>query len=232
MSEQPGNGFFSEAYDFIFGKSVVISPEENVKKWQDALQKEKRNITRQIRTIQREQVKIQREITALSKKGDRENAKTLVKELIRSRKQVDRMHTSIAQINSVSMQLRQNLATYKMVGAMKRSTDIMKALNDIVKVPELQMTMMTMAKEMEKAGLIDEIVGEALGDEEELSEEADEEVTKILDELVLNFQESTPSVGKKVLNNTNANTKQKELESSEEDNEEDAFLRSKIQTLG
>jgi charged multivesicular body protein 3 len=231
MSEQPGNGFFSEAYDFIFGKSVVISPEENVKKWQDALQKEKRNITRQIRTIQREQAKIQREITALSKKGDRENAKTLVKELIRSRKQVDRMHTSIAQINSVSMQLRQNLATYKMVGAMKRSTDIMKALNDIVKVPELQMTMMTMAREMEKAGLIDEIVGEALGDEEELSEEADEEVTKILDELVLNFQESTPSVGKKVLN-TNVNNKQKALESSEEDNEEDAFLRSKIQTLG
>jgi len=229
MSE-PGNGFFSEAYDFIFGKQVVITPEENVKKWQDALLKEKRNITRQIRTIQREQAKIQREITALSKKGDRENAKTLVKELIRSRKQVDRMHTSIAQINSVSMQLRQNLATYKMVGAMKRSTDIMKALNDIVKVPELQMTMMTMAKEMEKAGLIDEIVGEALGDDEELSEEADEEVTKILDELVLNFQESTPSVGKKVVNNTNI--KQKELESSEEDNEEDAFLRSKIQTLG
>jgi hypothetical protein len=43
-----------------------------------------------------------------------------------------------------------SLATYKMVGAMKRSADIMRNLNNIVRVPELQMTMMTMAKEMEK----------------------------------------------------------------------------------
>jgi hypothetical protein len=41
--------------------------------------------------------------------GDRENAKVLVKEIIRSRKQVERMHISKAQLNSVSMQLRQNL---------------------------------------------------------------------------------------------------------------------------
>jgi charged multivesicular body protein 3 len=70
-----------------------------------------------------------------------------------------------AQINSVSMQLQQNLgrfflffltpeATYKVAGAMKKSTEIMHMMNNIVKVPELQMIMMTMAQEMEKVGFI------------------------------------------------------------------------------
>lgn len=93
-----------------------------------------------------------------------ENAKVLTKELIRSRKHVEKLHVMKAQINSVSMQLQQNLgaflalflilATYKVAGAMKRSTDIMQCMNHIVKVPELQQVMMAMAQEMEKVGIL------------------------------------------------------------------------------
>lgn len=59
--------------------------------------------------IEREQNKIKREIQLLARKGEVENAKVLTRELVRSRKHVEKMHVMKAQINSVSMQLQQNL---------------------------------------------------------------------------------------------------------------------------
>jgi len=93
------------------------------------------------------------------------------------------------------MHLNQNLATYKMAGCLKRSTEIMGMMNHMIKLPELQRVMGTMAKEMEKAGLIDEIVEETmdLADDVE-EEEAEEEVAKVLTELDLDLIEKTPGV--------------------------------------
>eukprot|EP01126_Amoeba_proteus_P043293 TRINITY_DN4746_c0_g2_i11.p1 TRINITY_DN4746_c0_g2~~TRINITY_DN4746_c0_g2_i11.p1 ORF type:complete len:193 (+),score=59.91 TRINITY_DN4746_c0_g2_i11:148-726(+) len=167
-----------------------------VKKWRQELNTLKRQLDRQIRAIEREQNKVKIEIRTLSKKGEVDNAKILVKELIRSRKQVERIYVSKAQINSISMQLQQNLATYKIAGALKRSSDIMTLVNSMVKVPEMQQIMMVMAQEMEKAGLIEEIIDETLDNEESLSEEISEEVAKVFDELHLDLVSNVPTTGK------------------------------------
>lgn len=55
---------------------------------------------------------------------------------------------------------------------MKRSTAVMGAMNKVVKLPELQKTMLEMAREMERAGLIEETVNDALemGDGAEVEE--------------------------------------------------------------
>lgn len=59
--------------------------------------------------------------------------------------------------------------------------------------------MMVMAREMEKAGLIEEIMEETLDDvEEDFDEEAEEQVSAILDELDLNFKESAPNAPSKI----------------------------------
>lgn len=44
---------------------------------------------------------------------------------------------------------------------MGKSVEIMKVMNSLISIPELSATMQAMAREMEKAGLCDEIVGEA-----------------------------------------------------------------------
>lgn len=81
-SPQQTGGIIDSISEFIFGPKP-LTPEENVKKWQDELQKEKRNIDRQIRSvnqfccfvlnsflaIQREQTKVQREIKILTQKA-------------------------------------------------------------------------------------------------------------------------------------------------------------------
>ena len=76
-----------------------------------------------------------------------------------------------------------------MTGALQKSTDVMKLVNKLMKLPEINQTMQSMSMEMMKAGIIQEMVNDALegDDEEEVEEEAQEEVDKILFELTDGF---------------------------------------------
>jgi charged multivesicular body protein 3 len=74
----------------------------------------------------------------------------------------------------------------KITGTMKKSTEIMKLSNQLIKLPELNRTMMTMSAEMTKAGLISEMVDDAmegLDEDDELEDEADQEVERVLFEI-------------------------------------------------
>ena len=60
---------------------------------------------------------------------------------------------------------------------------VMKVVNDLIKVPELNQTMQQMSKEMMKAGLIEETMSEMLDDAfdtDDIEEDADAEVDKVL----------------------------------------------------
>jgi len=52
------------------------------------------------------------------------------------------------------------VALLKVQGVMGKSVEIMQVMNNLINIPELSKTMQDMAREMEKAGLVDEIVGE------------------------------------------------------------------------
>lgn len=45
----------------------------------------------------------------------------------------------------------------RVAGTLSKSTEVMKIINDLVRVPALMQTMQSMAKEMMKAGIIDEV---------------------------------------------------------------------------
>jgi len=173
----------------LFGKKVT--PEEYVKKWKKELKKEERSLERNIRGIELEEQKIIRSIKDLVKKGDRQNAgsaKILAKELIRSRKAKERLYASKAQINSVSMQLTQNLAMMKMTQVMQKSTQVMAAMNNLVRLPQLSKVMVAMSREMQKAGLIEEMMDDVMDNDEEIDELAEEEVDKVLEELTMGIK--------------------------------------------
>jgi hypothetical protein len=54
-------------------------------------------------------------------------------------------------------QLTQQLGMVRVAGTLSKSTEVMKIINDLVRVPTLMQTMQSMAKEMMKAGIIDEV---------------------------------------------------------------------------
>lgn len=165
---------------FLYGPS----PEERVRKWQAKIRTEERQMDREIRGIESAQNKVKIQLKQLAAKNDLKNCKTLAKEIVRSNKQKDRLFTSKARLNSIRMQLQHQLATLKISGTLQKSTEIMKLSNSLMKLPELTKTMQEMSQEMMKAGIMSEMVEDAIDtldeDEEELEEEADAEVQNVL----------------------------------------------------
>ncbi|TRY57902.1 hypothetical protein DNTS_014418 [Danionella cerebrum] len=143
----------------LFGKTQDRPPKDLINEWSIKIRKEMRIIDRQIRDIQREEEKVKRSIKDAAKKGQKDVCIILAKEMIHSKKAISKLYASKAQMNS-------------------KSTEVMKAMQSLVKVPEIQATMRELSKEMMKAGIIEEMLEdtlEGMEDEEEMEEEAEAE---------------------------------------------------------
>lgn len=170
----------------LFGKSKQADPKEQVNEWCKTLRKEERGLERQVTAIRREEAKVTRALKEAAKKGDKDVCKILAKEVVNSRKSVNKIYAAKANLSSVQMQMKGQLAQVKIAGALSSSADVMKAMQALVKLPDIQKTMMEMSREMMKAGIIEEMLEdtmEGLGEGEELEEAAQTEVDKVLAEL-------------------------------------------------
>lgn len=113
--------------------------------------------------------------------------KTFARELVRIRKQSARLSTSRAQLQSVQMQVNEAFSVRKIQGSLKKSTGIMKDVNTLIRLPELSATMQQLSTELVRAGIIEEMVDDAITDNQLLEgeeEEADAEVDKVLQEVL------------------------------------------------
>lgn len=85
------------------------------------------------------------------------------------------------------MQVNEAFSVRKIEGSIKASTGIMKDVNTLVRLPELTGTMRELSQELMKAGIIEEMVGDSIPDDELLEgedEEAETEVDKVLGEIL------------------------------------------------
>ncbi|WFD33726.1 Vacuolar protein-sorting-associated protein 24 [Malassezia cuniculi] len=142
----------------IFGPTK----EERVRAVQQRLRQEQRALDREVRHIDSAISKTTADIKRLAKKGDTRSATLLAKEVVRAKKHRSRLTTSKAQLNSISMQLQQQL--------------------------EMSATMREMSGELMKAGILEEMMEDtleasALGDGDDIEDEANAEVDKVLYEI-------------------------------------------------
>ena len=220
--------------DFImglFGKSP--DPKEQVSEWTKKLRKESNQIDRQINGIRREEAKVTKSLKDAAKKGDKDVCKVLAKEVVHSRKTVNKLYAAKANINSISMQMKGQLATLKVAGSLQKSTEVMKTMQQLVRLPEIQKTMMEMSREMMKAGIIEEMLEdtmESITDTDDMEQEADAEVDKILFELTAGKLGEAPSAVKDTLPAPAAATADPATEDdeSEDDMEE---MQQRLQAL-
>jgi len=78
--------------------------------------------------------------------------------------------------------MKNQLATIRVAGSVSKSTEVMQAMQSLIRVPEVAATMREMSKEMMKAGIIEEMLDETMDsieDSEDMEDEADEEVDKV-----------------------------------------------------
>ncbi|MCP9261610.1 Charged multivesicular body protein 3 [Dirofilaria immitis] len=187
--------------DGLIWTGEKIDTKEAVRELQRKMRAELRQLDRQIHAIEREEMKVKKQIKESAKKGDRDVCVVLAKSILQSRKAVSKIHGTKAQINSVVMGMQQQLATVRMAGSLQQSTDVMKNMQQLVKVPEIMSTMRELSKEMMKVGIIDEMMEETMEsvEPEELEEEAQEEVDRILYEITAGELGKAPSAVKDAL---------------------------------
>ncbi|KAK2826066.1 hypothetical protein Q5P01_020280 [Channa striata] len=180
----------------LFGRTPEKPPKDLINEWSQKIRKEMRVIDRQIRDIQREQEKVKRSIKDAAKKGQKDVCVVLAKEMIQSKRAITKLYASKAHMNSVVLSMKNQLAVLRVAGALQKSTEVMKAMQSLVKVPEIQATMRELSKEMMKAGIIEEMLEdtfEGMEDGEEMEEAAAEEVDRILYEITAGALGQAPS---------------------------------------
>ena len=155
-----------------------------------------RKLERDITRLKLLESKTKEYILQASKRGQRNpsqakqaaaDTRTFARELIRIRRQSNRLATSKAQLQSVQLQVNEAFSVRKIEGSLKASTGIMKDVNTLVRLPELAGTMRELSQELMKAGIIEEMVGDSLPDDQLLEGEDDEaeaEVDKVLGEVL------------------------------------------------
>uniref|UniRef100_A0A3Q2Z874 Charged multivesicular body protein 3 n=1 Tax=Hippocampus comes TaxID=109280 RepID=A0A3Q2Z874_HIPCM len=146
--------------------------------------------------IQREQEKVKKSIKDAAKKGQRDVCVILAKEMVQSKRAVTKLYSSKAHLNSVTLSMKNQLSLLRVAGSVQKSTEVMKAMQNLIKVPEIQATMRELSKEMMKAGIIEEMLEdtfESMEDGEDMEEAVEEEVDKILFEITAGALGKAPS---------------------------------------
>ena len=117
--------------------TVDKDPKPVVRAWKAEIRKAQRQIDRQMREIQTAANKTQQEIRKCIKDGDQANAKILAKEIVRSRKAVDKLYTSRTHLSMIISELDHQLAVIRTTQTIQSATGILQHMNEAIKVPEL-----------------------------------------------------------------------------------------------
>jgi charged multivesicular body protein 3 len=109
-------------------------------------------------------------------------AKMLGTAIVGARKQVARLQTGRAQLDSIRMQLEEGIGRQKIQMSMKNATGIMRNVNSLINIRGLEVTMHQLSEELMAAGVIEEMVGDMIpdGETEELEEGTEAEINKVL----------------------------------------------------
>ena len=174
--------------EYLFGKPVSL--DQQIDKWIKELNHESRTITRSITQAERAQVGTKNQIRKMMREGGQDvNVRTLARSIVFSRKQVSKLYCTQAHLSSAIQTIRHHKVQLKMARTMKLCSDATRTMNQLISIPELRQTAINLSKEMFRAGMIEELMDDALAsvddtDEDQLEEDADQEVASVLEELM------------------------------------------------
>ncbi|KAI5291181.1 Vacuolar protein-sorting-associated protein 24 [Ascosphaera acerosa] len=165
------------------------------------------------------------------------DARVFARELVRVRRQHARLTTSRAQLESVRLRVNEAFSVRKIEGSLRASTGVMRDVNQLVRLPQLEGTMRQLSVELAKAGIIEETISDALPDAELAEDEmelADAEVDKVLAEVLHGKLEKIESPA--ALPTPAAARVEEEEAAAEEEEEEDheatlAQMRGRLEAL-
>ncbi|KAH0787770.1 charged multivesicular body protein 3 [Histomonas meleagridis] len=160
-----------------------LTPQERAKQWKTTIRSERRAINRQMLKIEREEDKIKQKVKLLMKQGHQDSVMPLIAEIANSKKTRSKLLKTCTQLDSMVRQIDLQMAQVKVCGTFQKSAEVTRMMNQMVKVPEMQRTMMQLQQEMEKSGLTEEMLDETM---DELNGDTEAEDQELAVRLVYN----------------------------------------------
>ncbi|KAL1410128.1 ESCRT-III subunit protein did4 [Vanrija albida] len=183
--------------DTLFGRTVT--PAERLRQHQRSLQKAQRELERERTKLEQQEKKTMADIKRNAKQGNMNACKILAKDLVRTRRYMQKFTQMRVQLQAVSLRMQTLRSNEQMASAMKGATRAMGQMNRSLNLPQIQRIMNEFEKESAtmdmKEELMSDAVDDAMEDEEEEGEEveSDKILKEVLDEIGLSMNESLAS---------------------------------------
>lgn len=200
-----------------------------MRKINQLLRKNKRELDRSINQLQPLKKKTEGLIRKSAKEKDYKTAKLYAKELININRQYNKLYTSRTRVESITMSINEQYLMNKLTKSIHSSTSIMRDVNLLIHIGAVSQTMQELSKELTKAGIINEMMDDMVdldyGEDEELESESQEEVDKIIATLT---EEKTSKVSEVPTTQLEAPHIEEEVPVTEEEDEEDTIAIDEI----
>ncbi|CCG21606.1 Vps24 protein [Candida orthopsilosis Co 90-125] len=215
--------------DYIKKQIWGPDPKEQMRKINQLLRKNKRELDRSINQLQPLKKKTEGLIRKSAKEKDYKTAKLYAKELININRQYNKLYTSRTRVESITMSINEQYSMNKLTKSIHSSTSIMRDVNSLIHIGAVSQTMQELSKELTKAGIINEMMDDMVDldyeEDEELESESQEEVNKIIATLT---EEKTSKVSEVPTTQLEAPHIEEEVPVTEEEDEEDTIAIDEI----
>merc|ERR1719225_1617265 len=141
-----------------------MTPEEQLKKNQRALNKAMRELDRERTKMETQEKKVIMDIKKMAKAGQMDAVKVMAKDLVRTRNFCKKFMLMKANLQAVSLKIATMKGQQSMATAMKGVTKAMGRMNKQMNLPQIQKIMMEFEKQSEQMEMKGEMMDDAIDD--------------------------------------------------------------------
>ncbi|KAL1743275.1 vacuolar sorting protein DID4 [Schizophyllum fasciatum] len=169
----------------LFGRSVT--PAERLRQHQRALTKAQRELDRERTKLEQSEKKLIADIKKSAKAGQMNACKVMAKDLVRTRRYVQKFYQMRTQLQAVSLRIQTLRSNQQMAEAMRGASRAMASMNRGMNLPQIQKIMNEFEQESSMMDMKEEMMSDAVDgvmeDEEDEEEEGDKILKEVLDEI-------------------------------------------------
>jgi charged multivesicular body protein 2A len=170
--------------EWLFGKTKT--PQEILREHQRTINRAVRELEREKNKLQQQEKKLVLDIKRTAKQGQMGAVRVMAKDLVRTRKHVEKMIKMKTQLQTVSLRLQTLKSQSAMAEAMRGVTKAMMTMNRQINLPAMQKIMMEFERQSEIMEMKEETIGDTMDDmmdDEDEETETDAIVNQVLDEI-------------------------------------------------
>ncbi|CZS82348.1 unnamed protein product [Fusarium graminearum] len=176
--------------EWAFGKRMT--PAERLRKNQRMLDKAIRELDQTRVKLEKQEKTLIQQIKTSAKNGQMGACKIQAKDLVRTRRYVEKFYSMRSQLQKISLRLQTYRTNEDMMQAMKGATRALGSMNKQMNLPQLQRIAMEFERENDIMDQRSEVMDDVFDDAMDVGveEEGDEVVEQVLEEIGVDFNQA------------------------------------------